>query len=119
MAMGLSYETLPIFIPFPYIQGDAMAQFCDCQCMEENRNQNNWQHLVYLVYQVDTPPCQRAMQDGAKCIFSYFSHTVVQWPKFGHSTTLNNKGYKAYKRWDLFHDLRSSHPQLDLVEISD
>ena len=28
------------------------------------------------------------------------SHTlivVVQWPKFGHSTTLNNKGYKAHK----------------------
>ena len=33
----------------------------------------------------------------AKCFSPILSHTfiiVVQWPKFGHSTTLNNKCYK-------------------------
>ena len=36
----------------------------------------------------------------AKCFSPILSRTlivVVQWPKFGHSTTLNNKGYKAHK----------------------
>ena len=38
-----------------------------------------------------------------KMVLSVFSpilfHTlsVVLWPKFGHSTTLNNKSYKAHK----------------------
>ena len=44
----------------------------------------------------------------AECFSPILSHTlivVVQWPKFGHSTTLNNKGYKAHKRWDMSHSL--------------
>ena len=31
--------------------------------------------------------------------------TVVLWPKFGHSTTLNNKGYKSHKEMGMFHNL--------------
>ena len=30
--------------------------------------------------------------------------TVVLWPKFGHSTTLNSKGFKAHKG-EVFHNL--------------
>ena len=50
----------------------------------------------------------------AKCISPILSHTfiiVVQWPKFGHSTTLNNKGYKAHKEMGHVPQL-SSHPNL-------
>ena len=51
---------------------------------------------------VDTPTLPRGMQGGAKCFSPILSHiiltvTVVLWPKFGHSTTVNNKGYKARK----------------------
>ena len=54
---------------------------------------------VYVHVQVDTPPLPQAVQDGAKCFSPILPHTltVVLWPKFGHSTTLNNKGYKAHK----------------------
>ena len=63
----------------------------------------NAAHILYAKfgwkYQVNTPPLPRGMQDGAECFFSHTSTsvTVVQWPYFGHSTTLNNKGYKAHK----------------------
>ena len=56
----------------------------------------------------------------AKCFSPILSHTlivVVQWPKFGHSTTLNNKGYKAHKEMGHVPQL-SSHPNLYLVKIS-
>ena len=46
------------------------------------------------------PHLPRDMQDGAKCIFFHIlphTLTVVLWPKFGHSTTLNNKGYRVHK----------------------
>ena len=49
---------------------------------------------------VDTPTLPRGVQGGAKCFSPILSHTltaVVLWPKFGHSTTVNNKGYKAHK----------------------
>ena len=50
-------------------------------------------------------------------IFSLTLIVVVQWPKFGHSTTLNNKGYKAHKEMGHVPKL-SSHPNLYLVKIS-
>ena len=50
---------------------------------------------------VDTPTLPRGMQGSAMCFSPILSHTstqsVVQWPKFGHSTTVNNEGYKAHK----------------------
>ena len=48
-------------------------------------------------YRVDTPPLPQDMQSGAKCILSHTLTVVVQWPNFGHSTTLNNKGYKPHR----------------------
>ena len=45
---------------------------------------------------VDTP----TLPQGVQVFFSYslpYIDTVVLWPKFGHSTTVNNKGYKAHK----------------------
>ena len=56
-------------------------------------------------YRIDTPPLPRDMQSGAKCILSHTLTVVVQWPKFGHSTTLNNKGYKPHREMRLFHNL--------------
>ena len=38
------------------------------------------------------------------------------WPKCGHSTTLNNKGYKAHKEIGHVSEL-SSHPQLYFLKI--
>ena len=49
---------------------------------------------------VDTPTLPRGVQGGAKCFSPIPSHTliaVVLWPKFGNSTTMKNKGYKAHK----------------------
>ena len=47
---------------------------------------------------VDTPTLPRIMQGGAKCFSPILSHTltaVVQWPKFGHNTTENNKSTRG------------------------
>ena len=62
--------------------------------------------------------------DLCKTVLSVFSpilsHTltvVVQWPKFGHSTTLINKSYKAHKEMGHVPYL-SSHLDLYLVKIS-
>ena len=41
------------------------------------------------------------MQDVTKCFSPILSHTmilVVQWPKFGHSATLNNKSYGTVQK---------------------
>ena len=58
------------------------------------------------------------MQGGAKCFSPILSHTltVVLWLKFGHSTTVNNKGYKAHKEMGHVSQL-SLHPQLDVLKI--
>ena len=46
---------------------------------------------------VDTPTLPRGVQGGAKCFSPILSHTLTAVPKFAHSTTVNNKGYKAHK----------------------
>ena len=38
--------------------------------------------------------------------------SVVQWSKFGHSTTVNNKGYKAHKETGIV-SYFSLRPQVD------
>ena len=66
------------------------------QCMGENRRKT----LSTTRGGGACQPLPRDMQSGAKCISPILSHTltvVVQWPKFGHSTTLNNKGYKPHR----------------------
>ena len=73
---------------------------------------------IWWKFQVDTPP--RSPTSCAECfspILSYTLIVVVQWPKFGHSTTLNNKGYKAHKEMGHVPEL-SSHSNLYLVKIS-
>ena len=59
------------------------------------------------------------MQDGAKCFSPILSHTliivVVQWPKFDHSTTLNDKGYKAHKEMGKAHKGMNSHENIKLT----
>ena len=72
---------------------------------------------IWWKYEVDTPPLPWAVLS----VFLLFSSiqsliVVVQWPKFGHSTTLNNKGYRAHK--EMGHvSWHSSHINLYLVKI--
>ena len=54
-----------------------------------------------------TRPLSHELYETMISVFLLFSHTltVVPWPKIGHSTTLNNKGYETLKRWDMFRNL--------------
>ena len=81
------------------------------QCMGENREKHSTQLVgegacqpdIFTTYRLGcelsygTCPISLCAVECSSPILSHTLIVVVQWPKFGHSTTFNNKGYKAHK----------------------
>ena len=104
------------------IQGSAMAKFWP---LHHSDGTTEMGHVPYLsshpnLYLVKISGRHAPSPTSCtKCFSPILSHTlivVVQWPKFGHSTTLNNKGYNAHKEMGHVPYL-SSHPNLYLVKV--